>query len=156
MTAPSDAAWPPGVTLREFTMEDYDAVFSLWENAAPGVEIRPSDARDQIALKQTRDPDLFLIAEVAEGAPDSRRIVGVVMGGWDGRRGWLHHLAVDRRYRRRGIASALLAEVEARLRHKGCLKVNLLVRAANEDARRLYRRLGYDEMPTIVVMGKEL
>jgi ribosomal protein S18 acetylase RimI-like enzyme len=146
------------IVLREFTLADYDAVLGLWQGAGPGVEIRPSDSRDQVAKKLARDPDLFLVAEIADDAGVGRdaRIVGVIMGAWDGRRGWLHHLTVAPAYRHRGIATALILEVERRLRAKGCLKINLLVRANNTKARRLYRRLGYEDMPTIVAMGKEL
>jgi ribosomal protein S18 acetylase RimI-like enzyme len=146
------------IILREFTLADYAAVLSLWQEASPGIEIRPSDSLDEVAKKLTRDPDLFLVAEIADdaGVAPGARIVGVIMGAWDGRRGWLHHLTVASAYRRRGIATALILEVERRLRAKGCLKINLLVRAANDDARQLYRQLGYSDMPTIVAMGKEL
>lgn len=136
--------------LREYTMDDYDAVYALWRDAGPGVSLRPSDERDEVAKKLTRDPDLFLVAE--EGG----KVVGVIMGAWDGRRGWLHHLAVAQEARGRGVATALITEVEGRLKAKGCLKVNLLVVADNVAARRLYARLGYDEMSRIVAMGKEL
>jgi len=135
--------------LRPFSMNDYDAVYGLWAGAGTGVSLRPSDQRSEIEKKLTRDPDLFLVAEV-EG-----HVAGVIIGGWDGRRGWLHHLAVDPAYRRQGIATALIREVEARLKDKGCLKVNLLVFAENERARKLYRDLGYNEM-SVIAMGKEL
>jgi len=131
-------------------MDDYPAVYALWQEAGPGVRLRPSDSAPEVAKKLERDPDLFLVAE-AEG-----RIVGVIMGAWDGRRGWLHHLAVAEAYRGQGIGAALVREVEDRLRAKGCLKVNLLVRAENVAARRLYERLGYEEMAGIIAMGKEL
>ncbi|MHB1293404.1 MAG: GNAT family acetyltransferase [Anaerolineae bacterium] len=136
--------------IREFALADYDAVYTLWATAGPGVSIRPSDRREEIAKKLERDPDLFLVAE------EDERVVGVIMGAWDGRRGWLHHLAVAEDYRDRGIGSALLRQVEERLRAKGCLKVNLLVHQDNEGARALYRRLGYKDMAPIVAMGKEL
>lgn len=148
--ATSDAAGALDYSLRPFRMDDYDAVLALWQNAGPGVSVRPSDRRPEVAKKLERDPDLFLVAE-REG-----RVVGVILGAWDGRRGWLHHLAVDAAHRQAGIGSALIAEVEARLRAKGCLKVNLLVWADNEAARRLYARLGYQEMDGLVAMGKEL
>jgi ribosomal protein S18 acetylase RimI-like enzyme len=136
--------------IREFTLDDYEAVRALWADAGAGVMLRPSDSRPEIAKKLQRDPDLFLVAEEEGG------VIGVVMGAWDGRRGWLHHLAVAAPARQRGVATALLEAVEERLRAKGCLKVNLLVHRGNAAARRLYRRLGYDEMEPFLAMGKEL
>ncbi len=138
------------MTIRPFTMMDYEAVLDLWQNAGPGVTIRPSDRPEEIEKKLARDPDLFLIAEEGE------QVVGAIMGAWDGRRGWLHHLAVDQAHRGRGIGTALIAEVEKRLKAKGCLKINLLVHHGNEAARRLYRELGYSEMTPFIAMGKEL
>jgi len=142
---------PEGVSIRPFALADYDAVLALWRDAGPGIEIRPSDRRDEVAKKLARDPDLFLVAVTTDDEP-----VGAIMGAWDGRRGWLHHLAVRTDWRHRGIASALVTEVERRLAARGCLKVNLLVRASNSDARSLYRSLGYALMDGIVGMGKEL
>ena len=136
--------------IREFTMQDYAAVYALWANAGPGISLRPSDQPAEVEKKLMRDPDLFLVAE------EDGRVVGVLMGAWDGRRGWLHHLAVEETWRNRGIGTALLEEVERRLKAKGCLKVNLLIHRSNADARRLYERLGYQEMSTIIAMGKDL
>ncbi len=140
----------PAWGIRPFTMDDYDSVYQLWREAGLGIELRPSDRRHEVEKKLAFDPDLFLVAE------ENGRVVAVIMGAWDGRRGWLHHLAVTRKHRDRGIATALISEVEARLRAKGCLKVNLLVRRENVAAHTLYGRLGYAEMSTIVAMGKEL
>lgn len=137
-------------SIRPFMMADYEAVIALWREAGPGLVIRPSDTRDEVEKKLSRDPDLFLVAEVAG------RVIGVVMGAWDGRRGWLHHLAVAQGHRGQGAATALVREVESRLRLKGCLKVNLLVRAGNIPARHLYASLGYEEMPDLIAMGREL
>ncbi|MFH1086715.1 MAG: GNAT family acetyltransferase [Chloroflexota bacterium] len=146
----SGAASPVAWRVRPFDMGDYEAVYALWRAAGAGVSLRPSDRRDEVAKKLLRDPELFLVAEL-EG-----RVVGVIMGAWDGRRGWLHHLAVDAACRGQGIATVLIAAVEEALRSKGCLKVNLLVGARNERARRLYASLGYAEMTDFVAMGKEL
>ncbi len=143
---PLDGPW----TIRPFDMEDYPAVLRLWQTAGAGVTIRPSDSSEEVAKKCARDGDLFLVAE-QEG-----QVIGVIMGAWDGRRGWLHHLAVDAAHRGRGVGSSLVAAVEEGLRAKGCLKVNLLVARANQQARALYRRLGYDEMSDFLPMGKEL
>jgi ribosomal protein S18 acetylase RimI-like enzyme len=139
-----------GWRIRPFDLRDYDAVYALWRDAGAGVSLRPSDRREEIEKKLARDPDLFLVAE-ADG-----QVVGVILGAWDGRRGWLHHLAVSQAHRQRGIATALIRAVEAGLRAKGCLKVNLLVSRTNQAALGLYASLGYDEMDAFVPMGKEL
>ncbi|NLV74484.1 MAG: GNAT family acetyltransferase [Chloroflexi bacterium] len=135
--------------IRPFTMSDYPAVRRIWEASAPGVTMRPSDEPDEVDKMREHNPDLFLVAE-REG-----EVIGVIMGGWDGRRGWLHHLAVSPELRNQGIGSALLEAVETRLRAYGCLKVNLMVHAYNTDAQRLYERLGYSKMSTVLLMGKE-
>jgi len=71
--------------IRQFTMDDYEAVYALWKSLVPAISLRPSDRREEIEKKLARDPDLFLVAE------EDGRVVGVIMGAWDGRRGWLHH-----------------------------------------------------------------
>lgn len=145
-----DPQLPPGVIIRTFRFpEDYAAVFDLWSRAGPGVHLGRSDAPEEIAKKLQRDPELFLVAE-ADG-----RIVGAVMGGFDGRRGLIYHLAVDPAYRRRGIGTALMAELERRLVALGCLRAYLLVVEDNHEVVDFYRRLGWEPMP-VVTMGKTL
>lgn len=137
-------------TLRTFRFpEDYQAVYDLWSRAGPGIQLRKSDEPEEVAKKLQRDPDLFLVAE-AEG-----RIIGAVMGGFDGRRGLIYHLAVDPAFRRRGIGSALMAELERRLVAKGCLRAYLLVAEENQETIAFYRRLGWEIMP-VVTMAKTL
>ena len=126
----------PPAHIRTFAWDDLDAVLALW--VAAGFRIGPSEARDGVALKLRRDPELFLVAEA-----DGRAIVGALLGAFDGRRGWVYHLAVDELWRGRGIGSALLAELERRLVALGCRKVNLLVDSANDAVEAFYRGLGY-------------
>ena len=103
-----------GVHLRTFSLDqDWQAVRALWARCGPGVQFSRSDEPAEIRKKLLRDPDLFLVAE-KDGA-----IIGAVMGGYDGRRGLVYHLAVAPDVRRLGIGRALMAEVEARLRDKG-------------------------------------
>jgi len=135
------------IAIRPFEISDYDAVLALWRSGAPGIELRSSDSRAKVAKCQ-RDRELFLVALLDEC------IVGVVMGGWGGRRGWIHHLAVSPQARGQGIARALVCDLEERLARVGCLKVNLLVRQDNSAARSLYTALGYSESPSLLVMGK--
>lgn len=97
----------PEVTIAEFTMDDYPVVHVLWQRG--DLWMRPSDGPEATLLKLARDPGLFLVARDARG-----RIVGTVMGGWDGRRAYVYHLAVAPERRRRGVGGALMDELEAR------------------------------------------
>lgn len=99
-----------------------------------------SDTPEEIQKKLTRDPDLFLVAE------EDGQIVGTVIGGFDGRRGLLYHLAVAASFRGRGIGSRLMDEVESRLRAKGCLRCYLMVLVDNEEAMRYYEKHGWETM----------
>jgi len=130
--------------------EDYEAVCDLWKNAGAGIQLRRSDTPEEMLKKIQRDPDLFLLA-VEEG-----RIVGTVIGGYDGRRGLIYHLAVDPHHRERGIGNLLMEEVERRLREKGCIKSYLLVTKENESAMRFYEKRGWQPMDTVVLYGKDL
>jgi ribosomal protein S18 acetylase RimI-like enzyme len=128
-------------SLREFRFpEDYAAVIELWSQAGPGVHVRRSDQPEEIAKKLQRDPDLFLVAE-AEGL-----MVGAVMGGFDGRRGLVYHLAVAAAYRQHGLGAALMQELETRLRAKGCIRCYLLVTKDNEQAMRFYEKQAWERM----------
>lgn len=109
-----------------------------------------SDTAAEIEKKILRDPDLFLVAESDGG------IIGSVIGGYDGRRGLIYHLAVSQAYRNQGIGSRLMNEVEARLRAKGCLKSYLLVAEDNREVEAYYRNRGWQRMDTVHLFGKEL
>jgi ribosomal protein S18 acetylase RimI-like enzyme len=108
-----------------------------------------SDTPEEIRKKVDHDPDLFLVAE------EQARVVGAVMGGYDGRRGIVYHLAVRPEARRKGWGAALMAELEARLRTRGCLKYYLLVTPENLQAVEFYRRQGWSVMD-MTLMGKEI
>jgi ribosomal protein S18 acetylase RimI-like enzyme len=123
------------VTVRSFASPDFDAVLALWTEA--GFRIGPAETRAGIGAKLERDPQLFLVAEV-DGS-----VAGAVLGAWDGRRGWVYHLAVRPDYQGQGIGAALLAEVERRLVGLGCRKVNLHVQRANAAVGGFYERQGY-------------
>src|SRR5215216_5244573 len=97
--------------IREFHFpEDYNSVLHLWQRIEKGVHVGRSDTLAEIEKKIARDPDLFLVAEL-DGDSD---IVGSVIGGFDGRRGLIYHLAVAAPLRGIGIGSCLMTEVESR------------------------------------------
>jgi ribosomal protein S18 acetylase RimI-like enzyme len=138
------------VDLREFRFpDDYDAVMQFWDGIEKGVHIGASDAPAEIQKKIQRDPDLFLIAE------SDHKLVGTVLGGFDGRRGMIYHLAVAASFRGLGIGNRLMSEVEVRLRAKGCLKCYLLVLQDNIEATVFYEHLGWELMEGHLIYGKE-
>ena len=130
--------------IREFNfIRDYGDVIALWHFAGPGVHVGASDTRDEIAKKLERDPDLFLVAE------EAGQIVGAVIGGFDGRRGMVYHLAVAAGHRSNGIGTALMNELESRLKAKGCLKYYLQITSDNVDVVNFYEGLGWQRSPHI-------
>lgn len=140
------------VKIREFRFPaDHAAAVKLWEGMETGVSVGRSDSPEEIQKKIQRDPDLFLVAE------SNDEIVGTVIGGYDGRRGMIYHLAVHQSARKQGVGALLLNEVEERLRAKGCLKSYLLVKVDNESAMDFYKRRGWKDMNNDVrIFGKDL
>lgn len=137
--------------LRSFDLAtDYATVLALWHASTPGVKVGRSDTPAELAKKLARDPDLFLVAEDEAG-----KIIGSVIGGYDGRRGWVYHLAVAPDQRGRGLGRALMTELETRLRVKGCLRYYLLVTPDNLDIIEFYNRLGWEIMPN-TIMAKDI
>lgn len=141
----------PPFQIREFRFpDDYEEVYRLWKTIEKGVHVGRSDSPDEIEKKVTRDPDLFLVAE-SEG-----RIIGSVIGGFDGRRGLVYHLAVAVSLRGMGIGTCLMDELESRLRSKGCLKCFLLVAPDNSEVETYYQQRGWQHMDKVRIYGKEL
>jgi ribosomal protein S18 acetylase RimI-like enzyme len=134
--------------IRLYDDADEPAVVALWRatihDSAPHNEPHGS-----IRRKLAVEHDLFYVAVI-----DSV-LVGTVMGGYDGHRGWIYSVALDPGHRRRGIGSALLRHLETALRERGCLKVNLQVRQTNADVIAFYETLGFKVDP-VLSMGKRL
>ncbi len=138
------------VCIREFhARADYPAAMRLWESIEKGVHVGASDTPSEIEKKLQRDPDLFLVAEIGD------KLIGTVIGGFDGRRGFIYHLAVDAAHRARGIGGRLMDEVEARLRAKGCRRCYLFVTPDNPEAMQYYERHGWNRM-TVAPYAKDL
>jgi ribosomal protein S18 acetylase RimI-like enzyme len=133
--------------IRSFVVEDTEAVVALWE----ACELtRPwNDPRKDIARKLTVQREWFLVAE------EDGRIVGSVMAGYDGHRGWVNYLAVDPDLQRSGLGRELMTEAERLLGDAGCPKINLQVRGTNEAALGFYERIGYTR-DDVVSLGRRL
>jgi ribosomal protein S18 acetylase RimI-like enzyme len=136
------------VRIREFRITEYKAVYDLWKGA--GLIIRPGDDLQGIRTKLQRDPDLFLVAE------DAGRIVGCILGAWDGRRGWINHLAVAPSHQRKGVGSSLIREVEQRLIQRGARKVNAQIYNWNVRSLEFFKAAGYEIHSDLIMVGKQL
>ncbi|WP_278407997.1 GNAT family N-acetyltransferase [Pseudomonas rhodesiae] len=123
-------------TLRTMTPTDYDAVLALMQST-PGISLRDADARDATERYLARNPGLSFVAE-SEG-----RLIGCVMCGHDGRRGYLQHLLVLPDSRRQGIAQALVQRCLNELEHLGIHKCHLDVFKSNTGAARFWRGRGW-------------
>jgi ribosomal protein S18 acetylase RimI-like enzyme len=129
--------------------DDSEQVLALWRASGPDFQPQPSGEPAEMARKMARDPDLFLVA--ASG----KRIVGAVLGGWDGRRGYVYNLAVAADRQRSGIGRALMEELEARFALKGCGRMNLVVAHGALTAAAFYERLGWRKS-SAVLMTKDV
>jgi ribosomal protein S18 acetylase RimI-like enzyme len=144
---PAPLRKPDGFTVRPFQPGDEPPVVALWEACQL---TRPwNDPHQDIARKLRHQPDLFLVALRAG------QIVGSVMAGYEGHRGWINYLAVAPHCRRQGLGRILMHHAERSLLQIGCPKINLQVRTGNQSAIEFYRRLDY--LPdNVVSLGKRL
>ncbi|MCI0463870.1 MAG: GNAT family acetyltransferase [Gemmataceae bacterium] len=134
--------------IRPYQDSDQQAVIALWNAVLPD-SAPHNDPATVIRQKLAVERDLFFVADVA-GA-----VVGTVMGGYDGHRGWVYAVAVQPQHRRQGIGRTLIHRLEVALAARGCLKVNLQVRVSNAEVIAFYEKLGY-AVEERVSMGKRL
>lgn len=133
--------------LRTFCEEDTESVVQLWK--ACGLTRPWNDPFKDIERKLNVCDELFLVAKLDD------RLVGSVMGGYDGHRGWINYLAVDAHYRKRGIGRELMHEVEARLLALSCPKINLQIRSGNTSVIAFYQAIGFTD-DNVLSFGKRL
>jgi ribosomal protein S18 acetylase RimI-like enzyme len=142
MTARPDGRPDPrasGVVIREYRPGDGDALRELWRSS--GFRLLGDDD-EGLATYVARNPGLFLVA-VAESA-SGEQIVASAMGAWDGRRGWIYHVATAASHRRTGIAAALVTRIETGLLEVGAKRVNVLVRDESVGGQAFWTAVGYE------------
>lgn len=144
-------------SIRPFRDDDASQVVALWEEA--GLTRPWNDPHLDIERKMAAQPEGFLVAvsTTADSGVDGHpeRVVGTVMAGYDGHRGWLYYLATASTHRRRGVGRGLVQAAEGVLGAMGCPKVQLMVREGNEDVLGFYDALGYERF-SVSQTGKRL
>ena len=135
------------LVVRTYSGEDQQAVIDLWDRC--GLLRSWNNPVKDICRKLRANPDWFLVAVVRN------KIVGSIMIGYEGHRGWINYLAVDPSLRRQGVGRRLMEHAEELLRKAGCPKINLQVRSANKEAADFYASLGYLR-DDVISLGKRL
>jgi putative acetyltransferase len=133
---PSCCPGDDGTIVRHLQIKDYDAVIALWRRTE-GVGLNESDTRRAIAAFLRRNPNLSFVAE------KDGRIIGAVLCGHDGRRGYLHHLAVSKRHRCRGVGRQLVNACLTKLRKAGISKCNIFIFANNAEGMKFWKHTGW-------------
>jgi len=123
-----------------------DQVIVLW-NAVFGYESAHNEPSLAIDKKVTANDGLFFVAII------EKQVIGTIMAGYDGHRGWIYSVAVHPEHRKQGIGSQLVAHAESALIERGCMKINLQIMAGNESVVAFYASLGY-AVEQRVSMGK--
>lgn len=128
------------------TIEDYDDAIELWRTT-PGMGLHGDvDSREGIRAYLERNPGLSLVAR------ENGRLVATLLAGHDGRRGYLHHLAVAQSHRKRGIGKALVERALHELARRGIPRCHGFVYVDNTDALGFWRRMGWKERSDLKVV----
>jgi ribosomal protein S18 acetylase RimI-like enzyme len=133
----------PGIKIRKFRIEDYDALIKLWEESELPYRPKGRDSWKSLVSELKHGCAIFLVAE-SEG-----RIIGSIFGTHDGRKGWINRLAVHPDFQKKGIGKKLVAEVERRLSKIGINIVAILIEDWNETSGQAFEKMGYIKHPDI-------
>jgi ribosomal protein S18 acetylase RimI-like enzyme len=135
--------------IRELVLPDYEALYEFWQQT-PNIGLSSADSRQAISAFLERNPGMSFVAEY------QGRIVGSVLAGHDGRRGYLYHLAVKPEHRGNKVARGMVEKVVSRFEAAGVLKCHLMIFRKNEAGKEVWRRLGWELRQDIDVMSREL
>jgi ribosomal protein S18 acetylase RimI-like enzyme len=136
------------VVIQEMVMKDYDEVRVLWE-ASEGIQVTDIDSSVSIERFLRRNAGLSFVAR------ENDLLVGAVLCGHDGRRGYIDHLAVRSSHRRQGIGQSLVSRCIFHLMRMGIRRWNLFVLEDNQDARSFWTHLGWAERVELVTMSRQ-
>ena len=135
------------IRVSKFTIESYEKVLSLWEQCE-GIGLSDSDSKENIQLYLDRNPGMSFIAEL------NNQLAGAVLAGHDGRRGYIHHLAVSPDYRKKGIGRLLVSRCLEELKNSGILKCHILMFNNNSIALKFWESIGWSYRNDICIISK--
>jgi ribosomal protein S18 acetylase RimI-like enzyme len=130
------------------SLEDYDAIINLWKQANLPFKPKGRESKEAVKIHMEHEPDLFI------GAFHEDKLVGVVIGSHDYRKGWINRLAVHPQYRHLGIGKLLISSVEEALKKKGVKIFAALIEKENVASLNLFKRAGYKVENSILYLTK--
>lgn len=135
------------IQITEMTAADCDGVVSFWQQQE-GIGLNESDTPNAIAACLNRNPRMSFIVR------DGGQIVAAVLCSHDGRRGYLHHLAVNSTHRRRGIGKSLVQRCLDRLFREKIPKCNIFLFAENSEGKEFWQAAGFKDRTDLKVMQR--
>ena len=134
--------------VRKMTKDDIPRVRKLWKNS--GIELTLSDNLEELEKMISQNGNLCIVCEF------NSVIISAVLGGFDGRRGWIHHLAVDSNFRRLQIGTLMMNELMKKFKEMGVVKVKLEILKSNIEVVEFYKKLNWDLRTDLVTMSYSL
>ncbi|MCK4370937.1 MAG: GNAT family N-acetyltransferase [Candidatus Lokiarchaeota archaeon] len=126
-------------------MKFYEEVVELWRKS--GISVGSTDTKEELERVVRRTPQLFLVGKIDE------KIISVVIGGFDGRRGYVHHLAVDPDYQKKGYGKMIMGELMNKFLKLKVHKVHLFLEKYNKEVVEFYRNLGWEIRDDLIMMS---
>lgn len=137
------------IKIMDMRIEDYTKIKELWDKTE-GIGLSNSDSEESIERYINRNSGLSLVAKSGED------VVGAVLCGHDGRRGYIHHLAIDIKYRKKGLGKKMIEECMIRLKREEIQKCHLFVFQENHNGISFWKRTGWMERNELNIMSKSI
>ncbi len=131
--------------IEKFSIESYDQVLELWKKA--GINVSSSDSKEELEKMLKRNPNLFLIGR------KNQKIIAVVMGAFDGRRGYVHHLAIDPDFQKKGYGRMMIEKIHNIFLQMGVHKVHLFIEINNKEVVNFYESMGWEKRDDLIIMS---
>lgn len=131
--------------IEKFSIDSYNQVHKLWRKV--GISVGSSDSKEELEKMLKRNPNLFLIGKRND------KIIAVVMGGFDGRRGYVHHLAIDSDYQKKGYGRMMMDKIHNIFLQMGVHKVHLFIEKTNIEVVSFYESLGWEKRGDLIIMS---
>lgn len=130
-------------------IEDYDSVYAFW-HTVEGMGLSDADSRDSLKAYLDRNPGMSMVAK------DGDTIAATALCGHDGRRGYIHHLAVAPSYRGRGLGKDIVERCKDVLRKEGIQKCHIFIYSNNEEGKEFWRSVNWKERDDLCLFSHDI